>query len=71
MKNQSIIRIQKDEIINDLKELLWMSQWIIYDDKKKVKKSKKQIKKMIKLLEKGEYDKVFKDGYEDFITIRE
>lgn len=49
-----------NHIIEELEDLLESTKFCYYKNQKKAKKSRKVIKKAIKNLKEGEYDKVFK-----------
>lgn len=53
----------EEELITDLKELLFVSKFLM--NKKALKKDRKNVKKMLEHVERGEINSIMKDDYDD------
>lgn len=53
----------EEELITDLKELLFVSKFLM--NKKALKKDRKNVKKMLEHIERGEINSIMKDDYDD------
>jgi len=53
----------ENELITDLKDLLFVSKFLM--NKKALKKDRKNVKKMLEHVERGEINSIMKDDYDD------
>ena len=54
----------EEEVLSDLKELLFLSKFV--SKPKKIKKERKEVKKMIKRIEEGKFDSLLKNDGDEY-----